>query len=115
MAGSSIPAERMAANSNGSTSPSHLTISVLMEKKNDDSAASSIPRTLILGGPGAGETIGVTGELVDGVSDSITRFRSSSRSAIFRSSRTDLSITKCENDILQKTELSRRSEIRSRS
>lgn len=82
MAGSSIPAERIATSCNGSMSPSHFTINVLREKKNDDIAANSIPRILILVFGGE-ETTGVSGELVDGVSDSITRFRSSTRSAIY--------------------------------
>jgi len=82
--GINIPTKRKAANSNGSMSSSHLTISELREKNKDDTAANSRPRIFICGLGDGDVTFGVTtGELVDGVSDSITRFLSSSRSAIY--------------------------------
>jgi len=80
--GSSIPTKRIAANSNGSMSLSHLTINELREKKKEDMAANNKPRIFICVF-GEDVTFGVIGEVVDGVvSDSITRLRSSSRSAI---------------------------------
>jgi hypothetical protein len=81
-AGNNIPTKRMAANSCASKSLSHLTISEDNEKNNDDIVASSIPRILIFVF-GVGKMTGVTGEFVDGVSDSITKFLSSNRSAIY--------------------------------
>jgi len=61
---------------------SHFTINELREKKKDDMAANNKPRIFIFVF-GEDVTFGVIGEVVDGVSDSITRLRSSSRSAIY--------------------------------